>query len=319
MNRLDNKEVKSRLKMYNPKLKIKNIERYKNMKSKLNFICECGHEYVSNLDSVLSSVRRNGCMKCQKRKKSKRKYSLSHKTYISRVNDVWGDDIQIMSKYINGDSKIKAKCNVCLFEWETSARIITRGHGCPKCGHDRTKASRVKSDEVFKSELSNIHRGRISTSDVYVNSYTKLEFNCVACSNVWLAQPAMILRGRGCPICNLSKGELLISEILEELCINYKEQFIIDGLKTDKGGTPRFDFAIFDEDDRLYMIIEFDGIHHYKPIKRYGGIKRLNEQMDVDMFKDSYCKSNDIIMARIPYTEFKKIDIGYMKSILRYK
>jgi hypothetical protein len=74
--------------------------------------------------------------------------------------------------------------------------------------------------------------------------------------------PNMILRGRGCPKCNFSKGELLISKILKSIGIKFEEQFIIKGLKTNKGGTPRFDFVIF-ENNILTKIIEYDGMEFY--------------------------------------------------------
>ena len=296
-------------------MNIKNDNDYTGIKNNCLFVCECGNEYITTVQSILKSNRRNGCKKCQKRKKSNRRYALDNDVYMGRVNKLWGVDISILSDYNGGEKMIKCKCNSCDNIWETIARSITRGHGCPKCSHIRTVQSRLKTNDVFKSELLNVHNGRLCAKNDYVNSYTKINFICTVCGNEWLANPAMILRGRGCPKCNLSKGEILISEILNGLGVEYKEQFIIEGLKTDKGGTPRFDFALLKNGD-LRMIIEFDGVHHYEPIKRFGGIKRLREQEEVDEFKNSYCSKNNIIMSRIKYTEIDKIDTTYIKRLI---
>ena len=124
----------------------------------------------------------------------------------------------------------------------------------------------------------------------------------------------MILR-RGCPKCNFSKGELLITKILKELNINFKDQHIFDGLKTNDNGTPIFDFVIF-ENDKIKQIIEYDGEQHFKPIKKWGGIKRFEKQQKIDKFKNDYCNDNGIEMIRIPYTELKKINNEYIKQLI---
>ena len=130
----------------------------------------------------------------------------------------------------------------------------------------------------------------------------------------WTPVAGRLLR-RGCPKCNFSKGELLISKILKELNINFKEQYIFGGLKTEDNGTPKFDFVLF-ENDKIKQIIEYDGEQHFKIVKRWGGIKRFERQQKIDNFKNDYCKDNNIEMIRIPYTELKKINNEYIKEKL---
>ena len=38
---------------------------------------------------------------------------------------------------------------------------------------------------------------------------------------------------------------------------------IVQTLKTDKNGTPRFDFAIMDTHNNVYCLIEYDGRQHF--------------------------------------------------------
>ena len=98
--------------------------------------------------------------------------------------------------------------------------------------------------------------------------------------------------------------------------INFKAQYIIKGLKTLNDGVPIFDFAIFDADDRVKLIIEFDGIQHYKPIDIWGGEERFFRQQIIDDYKNRYCDENNIKMVRIKYTELNNINHNYIKNIV---
>jgi len=316
MKKLNKNDILNKLKLYNPKLKIENINDYLNSKSELIFKCDCGNKWISKINNVLKSSRRDGCQKCQKRAKSLRKYSKSNDAYLKEVKEIWGNKIDILTDYITGETKIKAKCNLCNHIWETSARSITRGTGCPKCGHKRNIQSTIKTHDNYISDLYKIHMNRITLKDKYHNSYIKLNFNCNICKHNWMANPSTILTGRGCPKCNLSKGEILIYNCLKNLNISFKEQYIIDGLKTEKGGYPVFDFVIFDDDNKISSIIEYDGMQHFLPIKRFGGEKRFEAQKRIDNFKNLYCLENKIKMIRIPYTELKNIDVDYINKLL---
>jgi hypothetical protein len=309
-------DVIIRLKNHNKKLSIDNLESYKNDSSKLNFRCECGYEWSAVYRDILRSKRDNGCVKCQKRAKSERVYTLSNDIYLKRVNEYWGEKIEVLEDYKKGEDKIKVLCKVCNNLWNPTARSLLRGNGCPKCGHEKNKLSSIKSNEKYLEDLKSVHDNRIDLIDKYYNSNTKINFKCCLCDNIWLANPNMILRGRGCPKCNFSKGELLISKLLKDIGITFEEQFIIKGLKTNKGGTPRFDFVIF-ENNILTKIIEYDGVLHFEPINKFGGLKRFEDQKEVDKFKNEYCLYNNIKMIRIPYTDLSKINTEYLMNKIR--
>ena len=67
-----------------------------------------------------------------------------------------------------------------------------------------------------------------------------------------------------------------------------------------------FDFVIFNDESKPILVIEYDGIHHYKSI--YGNEEDLNKRKKYDKYKDEYCKNNNIEILRIPYFEFKNIE-----------
>lgn len=110
------------------------------------------------------------------------------------------------------------------------------------------------------------------------------------------------LSGSGCKLCQESFGEKKIVNYLNFLNIKYIREYRFDDCKF-KNPLP-FDFYLPD----LNICIEFDGIQHFKPIERFGGIKAFDEMKIRDAIKSAYCGNNNIKLIRISYSEIKKID-----------
>jgi hypothetical protein len=70
--------------------------------------------------------------------------------------------------------------------------------------------------------------------------------------------------------CLHSKGENLIEEILKENDIQYVKEYYFKDLIGEGGAYLRFDFAII-VDNKVYGLIEYNGIQHYQPIDFWGG------------------------------------------------
>lgn len=100
--------------------------------------------------------------------------------------------------------------------------------------------------------------------------------------------------------CIRSWGEIQISYILQKYNIKYNKEYIFPDLKTKKGGTPRFDFALFDEKNNIICLIEYDGRQHQTYDKNwkmsYDDFKNLQ---DIDLLKTQYCKNNNIDLIRL--------------------
>lgn len=108
----------------------------------------------------------------------------------------------------------------------------------------------------------------------------------------------------------MSKGETLIRTILSQNKINFKEQYVFKNLKSPKGKSLMFDFAIF-KNEQLHCLIEYQGIQHYDKTSKYyseDGQIRDNQKKD-------YCKKNNIKLIEIPYIDYDKINWEYLKNI----
>lgn len=97
--------------------------------------------------------------------------------------------------------------------------------------------------------------------------------------------------------CLVSNGELVISQYLTKHNYNFSREFIFPDLK--RIAHLRFDFAIFNSDNQLKLLIEYDGPQH--TIKTNGFYsKRLIEN---DKIKTDYCAEHNIPLYRINYDE----------------
>ena len=64
---------------------------------------------------------------------------------------------------------------------------------------------------------------------------------------------------------------------------------------------------------KLNLIIEYDGIQHFEPVKYFTGnldnsIKEYKEQIYRDSLVNSYCNSNKIKLLRIPYKDKNRME-----------
>ena len=106
------------------------------------------------------------------------------------------------------------------------------------------------------------------------------------------------------------ENDIITREELEKYNINFQSQYRI----RDFNISAPFDFALFDNNDKLLGLLEFDGEQHFYSIDYFGGEESFNLQQERDERKNKWCKENNIRLVRIPYTDYDKITIEYLIS-----
>lgn len=109
-----------------------------------------------------------------------------------------------------------------------------------------------------------------------------------------------------------SRGEITIEEILQEAGLKFIPEYSFDNLLSIHHKPLRFDFAVFDDFDELDFLIEYNGIQHYEPKSKFGGISALRKQQYYDLMKQQYCERNNIKLVTIPYWDEDKMDYNYI-------
>ena len=113
-----------------------------------------------------------------------------------------------------------------------------------------------------------------------------------------------------------SLGEALIEQYLKSKNILFKKQFSFLNCISEKNAKLLFDFVIFNKENELKCLIEYDGIQHYYPIDFFGGQEAFEYLQKCDNIKNNFCKNNNIKLYRIKYTDKQSID-KIMADILR--
>lgn len=117
-----------------------------------------------------------------------------------------------------------------------------------------------------------------------------------------------------CGCINYSKGEEKIKNILEENNINYKTQYTFSDLRSATGTCLRFDFAIFNNDNQLLQLIEYDGRQHFEYANNWKQpeeeFKTLQEN---DKRKNQYCEEKQIKLVRISYLDYNNLNLELLQ------
>lgn len=98
-------------------------------------------------------------------------------------------NIQVLSEWVNAQTKIKCRCTIDDYEWEVYPRTI-REKGCPKCNGSIT---RKLTDKEYKEKLYEIHNGNIESLEPYVNMNAKILHRCKKHNYEYYAKPAHVV------------------------------------------------------------------------------------------------------------------------------
>ena len=113
--------------------------------------------------------------------------------------------------------------------------------------------------------------------------------------------------------CIKSKGERKIAEILTKNNIIFSTQFAFNDLKSEYHNLKyKFDFAIYDNNNNLKYLIEYDGEQHFEKNINLGWITQeiFLKVKNRDEVKNQYCIQNKIPLIRIPYIHFSDLKLS---------
>lgn len=175
----------------------------------------------------------------------------------------------------------KCRCT-CGAIVEVSGHNLRTGR-TKSCGANQHRSSITPGDRFSKLTVLQYEGHRNNGGSIW-----KCQCDC---GQIAIVRGDSLTRGhtRSCG-CTRSFQEELITKLLIEYKINYSRQYTFTDLKSEKNGTLRFDFAIFNSSQELMGLIEYQGEQHYDLTSSwYSAEARQRDQMKVD-----YCKKHNI-------------------------
>lgn len=260
------------------------ISRAENRNGKSYWNCKCAlcERTFEVRGSALTSGRSTCCYDCGRRK---------------------SDDLT--GKVFGEWTVLTNECPKCLCRCSCGeTRYVSRGNltfgSTTDCGH--VHKQQMKEDAV--NRMLNKKFGMltvVSLSHIINRTYY---YNCICeCSNPSVVSEGELVSGGTISCgCLLSKMERDIKIWLTEHNIKFDaQQTTFSDLKTDKGGTPRFDIKAY-KADGSWLLIEAQGKQHETawPGKEWFG---QTEREYTDKLKKEYCFTHGIQLEEIWYNE----------------
>jgi hypothetical protein len=171
----------------------------------------------------------------------------------------------------------------------------------------------MNKDEFMK-EFNAKYKCKYTLLTDYIDENTKVTIRHNLCGYEYQLLPKELLKTKHrCKCFKQKVGEFFIEKFLIYNNFNYAAQYSIKDCKYKK--TLRFDFAIFNQYNKLKFLIEFDGDFHKK--NPYDS-ESLEKQKIRDKTKDKFCDEKKIPLERIEYIKLNELDEVLTNIFIKY-
>jgi len=264
---------------------------------KVKITCFTHGDFEQRADHHLEG---KGCPKCA------RNLRKTNNEFIADSNKVHGNKYEHGNTiYIGSKGKVKITC-LTHGDFLQRADHHLEGKGCPKCARNLRK-----TNNEFIADSNKVHGHKYGHGNtIYTGVRGKVKITCLTHGD-FEQRADHHLQGQGCPKCNNSKGEQLVSNTLTKMNLQFKQQFKSEKCQNIK--KMPFDFCVKINNKKGFLI-EYQGEQHYKPVK-YSN-KMSDEKAEEiflgikarDKMKRVYARKNNIPLLIISYKQKDIID-----------
>lgn len=288
----------------------------------------CGKEYDIRHDNFKEG---QNCTYCCNRYENSFAYHIQVELGES-LNKYWDWEKNTVNPYLisknrnsknrkGENTKVWLKCSKKDYHgsYEGICSTFVKGDRCPYC---TTRRGKVHPKESFAQyHIDNTDKNFIKKYWSDKNTLNPWEITPSCHKNIWikcqyghedyLVNAEKFHAGQRCGLCQNSKGELKIKEILNKFNIEYKKQIKFDDLLGLGSKKLSYDFYLPDYN----MLIEFQGRQHEKYIKGFHKNKdEFKKQLEHDRRKFKYAMDNKIDILYLYHWEYDEIEY-----ILKYE
>lgn len=258
----------------------------------------CGYMWYPIASSLIKKSYKNGCPRCAG-------LIVTSFDFYEKFNKYGNKNIVLTSEYVNSHTKIDGYCKICGYVIHMFPYQLTSGVGCKMCISKINGLKLKKTQEQFILEVKN-KNPNIEIIGKYMGAQEPVECRCLLCSHIWnpIANNILSNKNYGCPQCNISHGEINISNYLKENNIKYTPQYRLSSLRGVGNKPLSYDFYL----PNKKILIEFQGEQHERPINHFGGKKQFIIQQIHDIRKRKYAKSHGIRLITIWYNQINDIE-----------
>lgn len=187
--------------------------------------------------------------------------------------------------------------NLTLVQTDNLKNGNTKSCGCLQ--KERT------SEINFKSLVGKRFGKLVVLERVENDRFNHVNYKCQCdCGGITIVDAGNLRQGNTSSCgCIKSKGEMIINNWLQEHNIPFQSQYSIDKIILDSGRRPFFDFAIFDNNNALLCLIEYNGKQHYDITGGWNNEEAFEITKHRDKQKSEWCKKLNIPLYIISYLD----------------
>jgi hypothetical protein len=216
--------------------------------------------------------------------------------------------------YKNSRSNIKITCNLH-GDFEIKINSLKRKYSCKVCDYLSNRYTPELSLNEYKMVALHLHKNNYDYCLIDENNFNdeKIPVICKEHGKFMIRKSAHISSSQlyGCQKCSrgYSKTENYIEDWLIKNNIEYTYQKTFNDLIGGSNQHLPFDFLIH----KPYVLLEFDGIHHRKPVKfgkdqtEESQLRKYRQIVKNDSIKNRYVIDNGLTLVRITYTRITEL------------
>lgn len=223
----------------------------------------------------------------------------TNEQWLLEVEQLVGKEYLVTTEYNGRHNPVYMKHMDCGTIYPVAPGDFLKGRRCKHC-YFKTK---LKTNEEWLKQVELLAGDDYTFLEDYRGDNTKIAYKH-SCGGTHQVSPNNFINGTRCPICKESIGEAYIRRYLDERGIPYEAQKTFDGLVSKKPLS--YDFHVPENS----ILIEYQGLQHYKPVGFFGGQEQFERQEEHDNLKRAYANNNGYILIEIPYTcnTYKEIE-----------
>lgn len=134
-----------------------------------------------------------------------------------------GSDYSVLSEYINSQTNLDMKHNICGHIYSVRPNNFLAGKRCPQC-----KGGVAKAHSIFANEIKNKYGEEYKILNEYSNSKTHILVKHKTCSSEYYVNPDNLLRHGGCAICS-GVAKITTEEYKNRIHSMVGEEFVVLG------------------------------------------------------------------------------------------
>lgn len=198
----------------------------------VRFICNAHQKYGIQEKSAYDLKRlKRPCKYCN--------HSMLTLTFKEEMLDI-NPNIEILSEYINSETKVKCRCKIDGYEWDAwPMALLHQNTGCKICGYKKLwDTIGRKTTEDIKREMQLVNPN-IEIIGEYRGAHELIKCQCRIDGRVWESYVCNLLNGSaGCPDCATRRVRDIESLSLDE--VNQRLEFyglnvkVLDGYVNNK-------------------------------------------------------------------------------------